>query len=823
MARQTERHEGHGAQGSKQGAEVDYVEAEHDPAASRKASDAGIQRMLGPRIRRKASGAEPAKDPAEAQHAAPQSGAPLPADARGRFEASLGTDLSAVRVHTGAASATAADAVGAKAYATGQDIHFASGAYDPSSKEGQHLLAHEVAHTVQQSGAESAGAQFKLDVSQPGDSHEVEADRAADAMVDGKSATVSAGAAGQSVQRKPATEAMADRYDALDEKWQNQRDAVADPVGAHVLDGGSNKATDIADKHAGDAGYAAKLGKAGTQHAQEAMAKGDYGVIAPTVEPYTLRLDEGIVEQGQWIETKEKEKEDSKYTPSTARDFFTLGLTQTGKDPDWVTKEKENSVTRAGAQMQMLERHMFEQDLWVNSYNSWAPVANEAHSARADLIESAALMGFDLGKTGDMVKFVEGIEHGLDNATSVVDAKVLGAGEASWSDRQAYKGDVGAGPELEGDSIEGEFGHLRAAYEAVNLAHRGIYTNLLEARTAILQQNKAGKEGKVAEINATIQFVTDMSGVVESGVTWANTGPAAFDAKLNQFAGEWRARYAEHKAVKASHDGHHAASRFNQDRAQTIRDTSTTVEPSPGGAPTLSGMLGALATASYQDELHTLQGQITSLSKGIDAKNAVAALNATEGRIQTYQSARAQLARVAQRLQVATMAKREAQYLKAGDALDRYALAHGSKLKAQKKGDLVPKDNKHEVYSSLMVMVAKIRAYMLLSDSARDMFDYDAFVDRALTLVNERRNPDVASELQSAPSNVHWQPPRVPKMNKQENHQVWEAIDSTYAAVFGFSERARIQFGGVEDKVTKLLQKMKGVESKTNDVAENKY
>ncbi len=111
-------------------------------------------------------------------------GAPLPPGVRERFEGSLGADLSAVRVHTGPASAEAAGAVGARAYTTGDDIHFGAGQYAPEDPFGLHLLAHEVAHTVQQSGG-PATTQFKLAVSSPGDAAELEADRAADAMMTG--------------------------------------------------------------------------------------------------------------------------------------------------------------------------------------------------------------------------------------------------------------------------------------------------------------------------------------------------------------------------------------------------------------------------------------------------------------------------------------------------------------------------------------------------------------------------------------------------------------------------------------------------------------
>jgi hypothetical protein len=79
-------------------------------------------------------------------------GQALPANLQGKFENALGLDLSGVRVHTGPESAEANNAISARAYTIGNDIHFNAGQYDPDSASGQRLLAHEVAHTVQQSG-----------------------------------------------------------------------------------------------------------------------------------------------------------------------------------------------------------------------------------------------------------------------------------------------------------------------------------------------------------------------------------------------------------------------------------------------------------------------------------------------------------------------------------------------------------------------------------------------------------------------------------------------------------------------------------------------
>jgi uncharacterized protein YjbI with pentapeptide repeats len=100
-----------------------------------------------------------------------RAGAPLPAPLRERLEGALGADLSPVRVHTGPESAAAADALGARAFTIGQDIHFGAGMYDPSSSAGEELIAHEVVHTVQDVPA-AGGA---IEVSRPGDALELEA------------------------------------------------------------------------------------------------------------------------------------------------------------------------------------------------------------------------------------------------------------------------------------------------------------------------------------------------------------------------------------------------------------------------------------------------------------------------------------------------------------------------------------------------------------------------------------------------------------------------------------------------------------------------
>lgn len=127
--------------------------------------------------------------------AEPSSGEPLPEEPRARLEQAMGTDLSTVRIHRSADSARAAEVLGANAYTIGQDIHFGAGKYDPASVSGQRLIAHEVAHTVQQRGAAQM-PMAELGVSEPGEPHEIEAERFADGFTEGRQGRVSGVVAG---------------------------------------------------------------------------------------------------------------------------------------------------------------------------------------------------------------------------------------------------------------------------------------------------------------------------------------------------------------------------------------------------------------------------------------------------------------------------------------------------------------------------------------------------------------------------------------------------------------------------------------------------
>jgi hypothetical protein len=90
------------------------------------------------------------------------SGQPLEPGVRSSMERRFGHDFANVRVHDDARAARSAVAVHALAYTVGSDIAFGAGRFAPATREGEHLLAHELAHVVQQTrGAAVPGAIYR--------------------------------------------------------------------------------------------------------------------------------------------------------------------------------------------------------------------------------------------------------------------------------------------------------------------------------------------------------------------------------------------------------------------------------------------------------------------------------------------------------------------------------------------------------------------------------------------------------------------------------------------------------------------------------------
>jgi GH24 family phage-related lysozyme (muramidase) len=120
-------------------------------------------------------------------------GQSLDASARERLASHFGHNFSQVRVHTDQRAIESARALNADAYTFHEDIVFGSNQYAPETAGGLRLLAHELAHTVQQ-GPSRYLSVGHLEVSHPTDAAEREADTASEGVNEGRVATRAFGA-----------------------------------------------------------------------------------------------------------------------------------------------------------------------------------------------------------------------------------------------------------------------------------------------------------------------------------------------------------------------------------------------------------------------------------------------------------------------------------------------------------------------------------------------------------------------------------------------------------------------------------------------------
>jgi len=96
------------------------------------------------------AGGEATNDLDTAINSARGGGQSLDAGLQRSMGQAMGADFSGVKVHTDAQSDQLNQSIQAKAFTTGQDVFFRQGAYDPGSRGGQELIAHELTHVVQQ-------------------------------------------------------------------------------------------------------------------------------------------------------------------------------------------------------------------------------------------------------------------------------------------------------------------------------------------------------------------------------------------------------------------------------------------------------------------------------------------------------------------------------------------------------------------------------------------------------------------------------------------------------------------------------------------------
>lgn len=115
-------------------------------------------------------------------------GQPLQASTQAQMGSAMGTDLTGVRVHNDNTSDQLAGQLGARAFAVGSDVFFAANEYQPATTDGQRVIAHELAHVMQ----DSDQPQAKLQVGSVDDPAEKEADAVAQRVMEADPAQVEA-------------------------------------------------------------------------------------------------------------------------------------------------------------------------------------------------------------------------------------------------------------------------------------------------------------------------------------------------------------------------------------------------------------------------------------------------------------------------------------------------------------------------------------------------------------------------------------------------------------------------------------------------------
>jgi hypothetical protein len=138
----------------------------------------------------------------DGQSRTPASGEGLDAGVMTQMESAFADNFGDVRIHADSQAERTTDEVDARAVTRGRDIYFGKGEYNPATRAGKELLAHELTHVIQQRGSSSSSQQADS-IGEVGDVFEQEADQAAAAFVLGQQVRVATRGATPTSQRTP--------------------------------------------------------------------------------------------------------------------------------------------------------------------------------------------------------------------------------------------------------------------------------------------------------------------------------------------------------------------------------------------------------------------------------------------------------------------------------------------------------------------------------------------------------------------------------------------------------------------------------------------
>lgn len=614
--------------------------------------------------------------------ASSSAGEPLRADLRERFESSLGADLSAVRVHTGESSSVANQAVGARAFAVGNDIHFGAGQYQPDDPFGVHLLAHEVAHTVQQSGG-PAQRQNKLEVSAPHDALELEADRAADAMVAGRPAQLSGG--GARLARK-GTEHMGG--DA----------AQGDKLVTQNTDGST------IEYAPGSRGYSAvMLGQA--ELSEETLAKGS---LLPRLTPDLSELNSMIDRQSAIVGHYKTQQEG----PSSVLSF--------GDDQRKQLLASSGRQERVEARLKTLYTQREEIAAKFNHWNSWVALPNRTITA----LEGLDLMQQNLGVSDENALLAK-MREGVTNARAVL-AKAR-ADEHGGKGSKEYE-DLKQSTPAEDRSVESASGDVTTALATLATTHKGFRSTVLDAEKAA--ENKKGdkdraRQTEIAGIKQTIQTACS---AIDSGVALVSGAPGKMNTLIeagktahDETLGKKKALLQAMKGSEVYTKGIDADYKWSetktfdelwQDSAGKNPDKVPVVEkpgdsydvpaPPEGTGGVVGKIAGGAADLYYEKELLKIANNLNVVAAKVGELGDQSAAAVVAQKVSAFRDALKAFSKAWSDLEDRVRARKR-QYNDFGNKLDALARSYRSKLG---KGQ-APADNE-EMYATLFTVGAQI-------------------------------------------------------------------------------------------------------------------
>jgi hypothetical protein len=316
-------------------------------------------------------------------------GQPLPAGERTFFERRFGHDFSSIRIHADNHAAQTSRALNARAFTVGTDIAFDSGEYQPGTESGRHLLAHELTHTIQQTG----GVATKRLQRKPSD--EDKAPAPAGVSADGQNqaaepeapaaqapaASAAAPARAESPAPAPAAPASAEAAPAAPASSAAPAAPApaAAPAAAPVLSGAG------AESAASPTGEAAPAVASGEAQAEQTRAE------AKRAHALAQQLAQGGLWADGHLTRSEETIQRAPRSPEADPDFLRV----TGAIKTTATEQKQHAPPQQKADEAAAAAKMPAEERQGQAQNTQTTTVQAAAEAQADKAKGGQAPGFD--------------------------------------------------------------------------------------------------------------------------------------------------------------------------------------------------------------------------------------------------------------------------------------------------------------------------------------------------------------------------------------------------------------------------------------------